>query len=257
MGNDHNDDEDDTLRCSTLSNSPRLPSVSDDGAKPDDTLEAQCCLHSPHLSLTHRHWSILAPSACWYLRMEGLAFYACAEAWHRSTPCSQLPYHRRYASSSSSTTITQVYTTAAQVSRQKPLQFCPTTIANLCHHRSPHRQIALCPPCAPRPLHVAVVQGDVAIVECLLAYGADLNARTCNDSNRTPLEFAFLAPRGERGSDNGAFHRYPILAAALLVERGASVSGLAAEVGEALGLDGVLEAFADNPGLWDVFVARK
>jgi hypothetical protein len=98
----------------------------------------------------------------------------------------------------------------------------------------------------------------LAIVELLLAYGADLNARTCDSEkwNDTPLEFAFR-PTRKRTPKEGVARRYPLSAAALLVERGASVSGSAAKMSKALGLDSILEAFAESPGLWDAFVAGK
>jgi Ankyrin repeats (many copies) len=110
--------------------------------------------------------------------------------------------------------------------------------------------------CTPRPLHVAAIQGDPTIVELLLAHGADLDAGTRDDRNHTALKFAFTTER-RRGVDSSVVRRYPISAAALLVERGASISGLAAKVGQTLGFDGVLEAFAENPGLWDTFVAGQ
>ncbi|KAH6908749.1 ankyrin repeat-containing domain protein [Coprinopsis sp. MPI-PUGE-AT-0042] len=102
------------------------------------------------------------------------------------------------------------------------------------------------------PLHLAAIHGGPAIVERLLAYGANVNAIT--DDKETALDFALSSMPDYRHQKVDG-HR--VAAAALLVERGASVSGLAAKLGKKLGINELLEVFSTNPGLWDTIVAGQ
>ncbi|KAH6906294.1 ankyrin repeat-containing domain protein [Coprinopsis sp. MPI-PUGE-AT-0042] len=106
------------------------------------------------------------------------------------------------------------------------------------------------------PLHGATIHGDTAIIERLLAYGADVNATT-RDTRETPLDFALSSRYLARGCRHQKVDGPRVAAAALLVKRGASVSGLAAKLGKKQGISGLLEVFSNNPGLWDTIVAGQ
>ncbi|KAH6908778.1 ankyrin repeat-containing domain protein [Coprinopsis sp. MPI-PUGE-AT-0042] len=113
-------------------------------------------------------------------------------------------------------------------------------------------------------LHVATIKGDPAMVQRLLDHGADVHATTGpsprigegRGRGATALDFAMcLYGYDEDEQRRGGLHPDRLRIAALLLQRGATISKSIAEHWKNLTLDEVVDKFAGHEFVWDTFVA--